>query len=165
MLHEVYEFNKVKNGFKYDYELEISMYNEEVKEFFDGNTTAERLDALVDCSYVRMGTMCKLGYNNLSISDLPYDKSVEGLMVSILVEEMGQDLFNRAIRLAEDIVCAANACKPDTLVDGKVAKNADTPDATAQIDDMLKNLFEERDAVLEAQAKSQQMMFDEASSN
>lgn len=165
MLKEVYEFNKIRNGFAYDRDLEIEMYGEEVKEFFDSNTTAERLDALVDCSYVRMGTMCKLGYNKMDIGNLPYYKSVESLMVSILVEEMGQELFDRAIRLAEDIVCEANATKTKKKTKGKVSKDKNVPNATEQIDNMLKDLFEERDAVLKAQAESQQRMFDEASSD
>jgi flagellar motility protein MotE (MotC chaperone) len=160
MLKEVYDFNKIRNGFKYDRELEMAMYAEEVKEFFDANTTAERLDALVDCSYVRMGTMLKLAYNNKSVNDLPYERNVEQIMVSILVEEIGQELFDRVIRLAEEIVCDCNSKKLiKTNKNGKVVKG-DIPDATKLIDEMLKDKFEERDAILNAQAKKQQEIFD-----
>lgn len=160
MLKEVYEFNKEKNGFKYDEALEIKMYKEEVKEFFDANTTSERLDALVDCSYVRMGTMCKLAYNGKGVHDLPYDKSVESLMVSILVEELGQHMFDKVIRLAEDIVCNANAGKPNVLIDGKVSKDKNTIDATKQIEEMLEYEQRLQAKVEDAHAKKQEELVD-----
>lgn len=162
MLKEVYEFNKIRNDFKYDERLERQMYQEEVLEFFDAKTTAERLDALVDCSYVRMGTMCKLGRNGKSVNELPYSKDVESLMVSILVEEIGQELFDRVIRLAEDIVCDCNAKKLLELDSNGKAKKGDIPNATELIDEMLKDEFEKRDAILEAHAKKQQEIFNKA---
>ena len=166
MLKEVMEFNRVRNGFKYDAELEIAMYAEEVLEFFDANTTAERLDALVDCSYVRMGTMLKLAYNNKSVNDLPYERNVEQVMVSILTEELGKHMFNKVIRVAEDIVCAANAQKCSDLDNGgKVIKTEDIPDATEQIRVMLEEEHRLQAAIEDAHARKQEEMFDSINKN
>ena len=165
MLKEVYEFNKIRNNFKYIMELEQSMYHEEVLEFFDANTTAERLDALVDCSYVRMGTMLKLGRNGKSVNKLPYERDVEQIMVSVLVEELGQDLFDRTIRLAEKIVCDCNAQKLFKLDENGKAMKGEIPNATELISQMLEDEFAKRDAVLEAHARKQREAFEEASKN
>jgi flagellar motility protein MotE (MotC chaperone) len=57
-------------------------------------------------------------------------------------------------------VCDCNSKKLiKTNKNGKVVKG-DIPDATKLIDEMLKDKFEERDAILNAQAKKQQEIFD-----
>ena len=137
MLKPVYDFNKVRNKFKYDANLEIKMYQEEVKEFFDAKSLAERVDAIVDCEYVRYGTLMKMAYNGLNAAELPYPTQ-EGLMIEILIDEIGSiELFQVIMDKARKIVADANAVKGKKLIDGKVSKEGYSVDATKQISDMI----------------------------
>ncbi len=149
----VYAFNADRNNFKYDKANEIKMYREEVQEFFEAKTIAQRLDALVDCEYVRMGTMLKLAnVGRCYEKDMPYPTTSEKLMVSILIEELGASLFDKVIRLAEEIVCEINATKGKSLdKDGKVQKDGLITDATVLIGVML-----EEEIALDKEMKVQQ---------
>lgn len=143
MLKEVIEFNRLRNDFKYDTELEQKMFREEVKEFFDAKTTAERVDALIDTMFVKLGTMCKLSYNGFDADDLPYPhKTVIDMMTNVVQQELG-DNYLRVIKEAERIVCEINALKPITKTEGKVKKQSNLRDATKEIDNVLKGLAEE----------------------
>ena len=121
MLKEVMEYNKI-NGLKLVSKTEIATYAKQVRKFFDGNSTADRINSLVDCEYVRFGTQIKMAYNG--VTELPYDKSVEQIMVSILLEEIPKSIFDTVIRQAEKIVCTDNA-------------NDSTSDTSAEIQSML----------------------------
>ena len=63
-----------------------------------------------------------MAYNG--VTELPYDKSVEQIMVSILLEEIPKSIFDTVIRQAEKIVCTDNA-------------NDSTSDTSAEIQSML----------------------------
>ena len=145
MLLEVLEFNKKRNEFRYDSELEVKMFNEEVQEFFDATTTAERVDALIDAMYVKLGTMCKLSYNGLDAEVLPYPhKTTIDIMTNIVQTELGEN-YLRVIKEAERIVCEINATKGNRLVDGKVAKVSDIRDATKEIASVIEKITSKED--------------------
>jgi hypothetical protein len=142
MYKSVYEFNKNRNQFKYDASLEVKMFKEEVREFYEANTLAERVDAIVDCYYVKTGTQMKLAYNNKPL-ELPYVDST-GLMYNILLDEVkDEQKLNDIILKATDIVCKANELKGSKLVDGKVSKDGFNIPVTKQIEDMIKDVLNE----------------------
>lgn len=156
MLLHVFEFNKKRNGFKYDGSLEILMYGEEVREFFDATNLAERFDALVDCQYVRLGTQLKMQRNGISL--WPYNYDVEYTMEELIRSELKEqfvpfssfgstqcsdreDLFSKLLTYSQKIVCKANQIKGSKLDEnGKVLKDdayKERINATKQIALML----------------------------
>ena len=140
MYKSVMDFNSKRNGFKYDEELEVKMFTEEVREFYDATTLAERIDAIVDCYYVKTGTQMKLAYNNRKL-ELPYVDST-GLMYNILLDEVkDEQKLNEIILKATDIVCKANELKGNKLVNGKVSKDGFNIPVTKQIEDMIKDVL------------------------
>jgi hypothetical protein len=141
MYKSVYDFNKKRNQFKYDSGLEVDMFKEEVKEFFDAESLAERVDAIVDCYYVKTGTQMKLAYNGLK-QELPYNDPT-GLMYNILLDEVkDEQKLNDIILKATDIVCNANDLKGNKLnKDGKVSKDGFTLNPTQQIKEMIADVL------------------------
>jgi len=139
----VYNFNKPRNGFKWDAANEQKMLQEEIKEFADATTVAERLDALIDTMYVWEGTKMKALFNSEVLSET-FRNGVESaiqMMYEIVKQELNAsyDVFPEIIRRATKIVCDANALKPYKLDEkGKVKKGADTPNATKQIEEMIR---------------------------
>lgn len=145
MVKDVIEFNRIRNGFQYIPELECDMFNEEVKEFFNATTLAERVDALIDTMYVKIGTMCKLAFNGLDPdSDMPYPhKEVIDIMVSCVSSELGSN-YARVIKEAERIVCEINAQKVSKLdKNGKVIKQKNLRNATDEINNMISELLKD----------------------
>ena len=122
MIKKVLDFNIARNKLAYNAENEIAMYNEEVKEFFEAKTVAERLDSLIDCEYVRIGTMLKLAYNGMDYeNDLPFNRNAEKLMVSVIEAELGSDLFNIVTPIAEKIPRAATGAISEILKEAREA--------------------------------------------
>ncbi len=141
MLIDVIKFNRLRNGFKLDMELEVAMVEEEIQEFFTANTLAEQIDALVDTGYVYEGTRIKTLFNGFTIDEY-FTKWVENsieYMVNVLVEQLdgttqAHEIYNKAY----EIVCDINAMKISKLDEnGKVMKQKDLPDATDAIAHML----------------------------
>ncbi len=140
MLIAVTEFNRQRNKLKLDFNLELKMLREEIKEFWDGVTLSDRVDAFVDTLYVWQGTRVKCSYNTF-----PIPKEVRGgieesieLMQEYLQEEIGAIHYSEVINKAVTIVCEANAEKGNNLdKDGKVDKTGLTRDATAEIAEMM----------------------------
>lgn len=142
MIIAVAEFNKKRNGLEFKEELEASLLAEEIKEFWDATTTAERLDALVDTEYVWEGTRIKASYNGFFIQDYTrsyVDDSIS-LMHSYLQDELGSNFYD-CYGNAKKIVCNANAIKGSKLDDnGKVKKDDEynrKVNATEQIKEMI----------------------------
>lgn len=140
MIKHVYDFNKMRNKFEWDAELEKEMYQEECREFFDANSMAERLDAVVDCQYVRLGTELKMAANGIKV--MPYVNR-ETVMHEILMVEIskkfstvdsysinnvscgGPNIYEKVLKKAQKIVCEANELKGLAKSDnGKVLKDA-----------------------------------------
>jgi hypothetical protein len=143
MLVEILDFNKKRNNFDLVLELEISMLKEEIQEFFDATTLAERIDAYVDTEYVFIGTKMKCAYNGYKINpDLVVwvDESL-ALMEEILNEMIGTGrLKNKIMNKARKIVADINALKVSELDEnGKVKKQKDLPNATEEIAQMLED--------------------------
>ena len=156
MLKAVIEFNRKRNGFKYDPQLECDMFNEEVNEFFDATSVAKRIDAVVDAMYVMLGTKCKLAYNGFDAKILPYaHEEVIDMMMSVLQKELGEN-YMRVITEAQRIVCEINAEKISTLnSDGKVMKQKSLRDATKEIASIMSAIDEAIDEVDAVAEKAQ----------
>jgi len=144
-MKKVYEFNQKRNGFKLDTTLEVAMLKEEIQEFYEATTLAERIDAMVDVRYVYEGTQLKCNYNME-----PMDESLtkvigqfHRLSTTIVAQELGDNsqYLDKIMDKAWDIVCAANELKLNQLDEnGKVVKQENLPNATVQIAEMLKEL-------------------------
>ena len=118
---------------------ELKMLREEIREFWDAKTVAERVDAFVDTEYVWLGTKVKCSYNTYSIPTEIEAGIADSLniMSHYLLEELGEE-YHKIINKARDIVCSANAEKGKNLdKDGKVTKEGFTRDATAEISTMI----------------------------
>lgn len=136
----VFEFNKKRNNFDLDLELEAKMLKEELKEFFDGEDLADRLDAYVDYMYVALGTgmkVCKHQAKSDKVNSWLQDISANIEYLDKLVFNEGVSADN--IEKAKKIVCYCNAFKGTELDEnGKVKKVHGTiPDATELIRMML----------------------------
>ncbi len=164
MLIAVTEFNRKRNGLALFVENglnanvpaaqrntvgftnELKMLREEIREFWDAETVAERVDAFVDTEYVWLGTQVKCSYNTYSIPR----EIKDGIEVSLhlmeryLMEELNYETYHRIINNARDIVCSANAEKGKNLdKDGKVTKDGFTRNATAEISAMIADTLSE----------------------
>jgi len=144
MYKEVMNFNRERNGFKLDAELEAAMLEEEIKEFYDAETLAGRVDARIDLEFVWIGTILKSAYNQ-AILGKKLKKNIKKdlrLMDKILLEEMSPTTLGRVLDKARVIVCNANALKGKQLDDnGKVKKDEayiKAINATELIDKMLR---------------------------
>ena len=141
----VMEFNKKRNGFKLDLGLEREMIKEEIQEFYDAETLAERIDAMIDVRYVYEGTQMKCNYNFI-----PMDENItkivgqfHRLSTTLVAEELGDNsqYLDKIMDKAWDIVCAINATKGTKLDEnGKTIKTDDIENATEKIAEMLKEL-------------------------
>lgn len=149
MIIAVTDFNKKRNNLDFDMRLELNMLKEEIREFWDATTVAERLDALVDTEYVWLGTKIKASYN---VEDIPEELSRNiglafNLMREYLYEELGE-LFNECYSNAKTIVCNANAIKGSKLDNyGKVIKDDEHNrkiDPTKQIALMIEDVTKPR---------------------
>lgn len=145
MIIEVVEFNKKRNNLELDRTLELNMINEEIHEFWDATTVAERVDAFVDTEYVWIGTQVKYSFNGNPVeSDFTeYVNQSLDLMGSYLAEELGEKA-NEVIYKARKIVCDANARKGTKRnKDGKVEKGkeySEKIDATKEIALMIEEV-------------------------
>jgi hypothetical protein len=140
MVNSVIRFNKIRNEFKLDFKLERKMYMEEVREFFDATSLAQRIDGRIDTEYVYDGCEMKCLYNDVvNPFDVQYHRFTR-MADSIIDKELrliGLD-FHLVMKEAKQIVCDANDIKGLLLTDeGKVSKVGYTVDATKQIQDML----------------------------
>ena len=133
MITNVYEFNKNRNGLELDLVLELNMLREEIREFWDAVTVAERLDALIDTEYTWFGTQMKASYHTESIEVIApnIERSIK-LMREFLKEELGGN-YGKCYEEAKVIVCRANALKSYKRDEnGKVIKG-DIENATKSI--------------------------------
>ena len=143
-MKQVLEFNQVRNKFVLDEVLEEQMLVEEIREFFDANTLAERIDAMVDVDYVYDGTKMKYLYNFTKIPEAIVDivndfKVVATNVVLPDLVAMGLD-FEQVMNKAWNIVCDCNAQKISKLDEnGKVVKQVGLPNATELIAEMLED--------------------------
>jgi len=126
--------------------LEVKMLKEEIQEFYDATTLAERIDAMIDVRYVYEGTQLKYNYNFMAM-----DKNITLIVgefhrysSTIVAQELGDDsqYLDKIMDKAWDIVCDCNEQKVlDMDIDGKVMKQADLPDATKLIAELLESLL------------------------
>ena len=148
MYIEVAEFNKKRNQLelpktdgKTNITNELLMIREEIREFWDATTVAERLDAYIDTKYVWLGTQIKASYNTSYIPDELYDGvgRTLRLMEDMLIDELEDDFF-KCEQLAEKIVCRVNSHKTNKKDEnGKVIKG-DIEDATKSIALMIEEV-------------------------
>jgi len=142
VIKEVTEFNIKRNQLAFDLNLELKMVQEEIREFWDATTTAERLDALIDTEYVWIGTQVKASYNTKALPDELVNgmRQTMGLMGDYLAEELGMHMSSCYYE-ARKIVCEINATKGTAKdADGKVMKKKDIRDATKEIAIMIEEI-------------------------
>ena len=135
-------FNKERNKLSLDMKLELSMLREEIKEFWDAETVAQRMDALVDTEYVWIGTQMKASYNTFHLPDelVSSMRQTLGIMGDVLAEELGMHMAE-CYHLARKIVCDINAMKgTDKTEEGKVKKHKELRDATKEIGLMIESV-------------------------
>ena len=135
MYIQVMEFNKERNKLELDMKLELNMLREEIREFWEATTVAERLDAFIDVEYVWIGTQIKASYNTFAIPDELTNsiKQSLGVMGDILAEELGMHM-SECYHKARNIVCDCNQMKgKDRDKEGKVIKDSHVRDATKEI--------------------------------
>ena len=145
-MKNVLEFNLKRNQLKLNSSLEVNMLREEIQEFYDAETIAERIDAMVDVRYVYEGTQLKHNYHMLPMSkDIT---TVVGefhrISSTIVSQELGDDAqyLDKIMTKAWDIVCEINAMKVSELDEnGKVVKQKNLPDATEHIDQLLTSML------------------------
>jgi len=153
-MKNVLEFNLRRNKLQLDTRpkegsndpLEVAMLKEEIQEFFEATTLAERIDAMIDVRYVYVGTQIKYNYNFL-----PMDEDITKVVgqfhrisTTLVAHELGDDsqYLDKIMDKAWDIVCEVNAMKVAELdANGKVIKQKDLPNATHMIVDLLDSLL------------------------
>lgn len=145
MLIDIIEFNRIRNGFELDMKLEVNMLKEEIQEFFDATTLAERVDAVTDVSYVFEGTKIKCAYQGFVV-DENVEKwvrdSVEMMLEVLALEVGGEGKLAPILVKAQEIVAEINALKVSELDEnGKVKKQKNLRNATEEIAEMLKEEF------------------------
>jgi len=126
--------------------LEVKMLKEEIQEFYDATTLAERIDAMIDVRYVYEGTQLKYNYNFMAM-----DKNITLIVgefhrysSTIVAQELGDDsqYLDKIMDKAWDIVCDCNAQKVSELdSNGKVIKQEGLPNATVLIGELLESLL------------------------
>lgn len=148
-MKNVLEFNIRRNKLELDTRvngLESQMLQEEIREFYEAKTLAERIDAMIDVRYVYEGTQLKYNYNMTPMCE-KLTKVVgqfHRLSSTIVAQELGDDsqYLDKIMDKAWDIVCEVNAMKVAELdTDGKVIKQHDLPDATERIAEMLDSVI------------------------
>ena len=153
-MKNVLEFNMRRNKLELDVRpfggstmpLEVAMLKEEIQEFYDAETLAERIDAMIDVRYVYEGSQLKYNYNFL-VMDENITKIVgqfHRMSTTIVAQELGDDAqyLDKIMDKAWTIVCDVNAMKVAELdADGKVIKQKDLPNATEMIAELLDSLL------------------------
>jgi len=139
MVNMIRDFNKTRNSFKLDMKLEVDMLKEEIQEYFNANTLAERIDAYIDTQYVYQGTKMKCAYNGFRLNPevKEWIENSLDLMERDLKVELGTK-YGIIIEKATKIVCNINAFKTKDLDEnGKVIKPANLVNATDEIRKVL----------------------------
>ena len=145
MIIAVTQFNQKRNQLSWVLDTELLMLREEIREFWDAITLAERVDAFIDTRYVWIGTKIKASYNTINLpKELHANIEMSlTLMSDYLMEELG-DKYYEIIANAEKIVCQANELKGTKLDDnGKVIKDkayTEAIDATKRIALMIEEV-------------------------
>jgi hypothetical protein len=145
MIIEIFEFNRQRNGLEYNEQLEKDMLLEEVREFWEAETVAERVDAYIDTIYVYKGSQIKASYNGkvLPTELADWVEYTISLMENFLRETLKKDTAI-VLHKALDIVIKANQLKGNALDEnGKVFKDEEYKkaiDATKQIEKMIEEV-------------------------
>lgn len=150
-MNNVLQFNLKRNKLSLDartgpINLEKAMLKEEIQEFYEAKTLAERIDAMIDVRYVYEGMQLKYNYN-MFIMDADTTKVIgqfHSISTTLIAQELGDDAqyLDKIMDAAWDIVCRINAMKSIELdADGKVIKQADLPNATEEIAAMLDSVI------------------------
>lgn len=139
-------FNMRRNKMELDEKLELDMLHEEIKEFYEAETLAEQIDAMIDVRYVYEGTQLKYNYN---LKPMPPEiTKIVGefhrYSSTIVSQILGDDSthLDKIMSRAWDIVCDINELKVSELDEnGKVVKQHDLPNATHKIAELLESVL------------------------
>jgi len=156
ILVRILEWNRKRNGLKFDPILETRLLTEEANEFAMATTTAERLREYCDFMFVVCGTRCKYLASRLQSADAlinTFNKWQTMKQWAVQTEEsMWEILTNEGVTESQveealAIVIYANEDKPATKNEyGKVIKGDTYVDPIAAI----KALIGEQDSGYEA---------------
>jgi hypothetical protein len=61
-INRIVDWNKKRNGFELNSDLEVNMLREEVTEYFDAAEYVDKVDAVCDVIFVAVGTIAKATY-------------------------------------------------------------------------------------------------------
>lgn len=157
-MRNVLKFNLLRNKLELDTSpnngstmpLEYAMIQEEIREFYEATTLAERIDAMIDVRYVYEGSQLKYNYN-MKPMDENLNKIVgqfHRLSSTIVAQELGDDsqYLDKIMDKAWVIVCDINNLKVAELdANGKVIKQEGLPNATVAIAELLKSMLTTED--------------------
>lgn len=127
-INRIVDWNRKRNNFELNSDLEIDMLREEVKEYFDAETFVDQMDAVCDVVFVAVGTVAKSAYGfHISTKELfsPIDFVLTDFVGRAEAEGIAPEQFMQSISVCLDIVIDANEQKGTERDEaGKVIKPA-----------------------------------------
>ena len=124
-------WNQERDNTKFDVKLEQKMLTEEFAEFFASNDLVDKLDAIADFIFVYEGTIYKILYNNVNISEYEDLIAMAQTLFVMMYEDLKkdipkEDILVEAMDKTLDIVIEANQQKGKTKnKEGKIQKPKD----------------------------------------
>jgi hypothetical protein len=153
----IFEWNRKRNGLKFNKSLEESMLREEVREFFEAETIVDQADALFDTLFVAVGTKAKLAarYGNTSVysREDSIDDFLPVATLEFMLKALGGALMEKGMSEGEvrqffvdglNIVISANQSK-STKKDknGKVIKPKNFKSPESKIKRLMEDILSE----------------------
>lgn len=139
--YRVSKWNLQRDNTYFNWNTEEAMLDEEVKEFYEAlknDNIVDMIDAYCDIKFVLCGSIFKINYNSLDITDYPisrYDDVLDSMedIIRLAFKLQNKALGYNQLDEAFDFVCTANATKGTTKVNGKITKPVDFVGPEAQI--------------------------------
>lgn len=126
-------------------EVELRIFSEEVREFWEATTLVDRVDAYCDAQFVGVGTNFKLG--NHDVMDTLITDSLNAMLCFMMLNDFNptnQEQEDAVFRLLDDCyqeVLLANELKPKEKVNGKIIKGNKWYDPKTNIGFLLDQFF------------------------
>ena len=125
-VNRIVDWNKERNNFELDSNLEINMLAEEAKEYFEADNIVDRMDAVCDLIFVAVGTLTKsANAYHLAAKEIfsPIDFILSDFVGRVQSEGITGDNFMPMLGDCLDAVISANESKgTEKDENGKVKK-------------------------------------------